>query len=378
MKRCIRAARAATMTETGSVISDFAMIVEDGVVLSCGKWSEIKGCCPSEVEDLGNVTIVPGLINAHAHLGLSHLQGMTVQGGGFTPWVQSLLASPLRELDRNSVAEAAQEMVDTGTAYVADISTTDTLKVAESLSETGLGFTAFCECMGQTLPKQGRRVFPKFSSAKGRIAGAGHALYSTHTDMLQAVKAADSAAGFPFSIHLAENEEEDLILAGEKCAFAEMLEGADLLSKFPGSVRPVPYADSLGLLDSQTLAVHCVQVDGRDIDILKKRGTSVCLCPRSNEYIGEGRAPWEDIISAGINTCLGTDSIASNHDLNLWNEFEYLLEHIDIFLDPVQALALVTANPARALGITGHYGSLEPGSQAAYAVMPREIENRLF
>lgn len=378
MKKCFRAARAATMNEVSPVISDFAMIVDDGVICNCGRWTDLKDECPAAVEDLGNVTITPGLINAHTHLGLSHLEGKTVQGKGFTAWIKSLLAAPLKEFDGETLRKSAQKIFETGTVYCADISTTDTLKVAQTIDTTDLGFTVFCESIGQRIPKKNAKVFPEYSSSKGRIAGAGHALYSTHAELIKAVKAADTAAGLPFSIHLAENEEESSILSGEDCLFGNMLSSAGLLSTFPGSVQAVPYVSSLGVLDSQTLVVHCVQVNDRDIAILGESGASVCLCPRSNLFIGEGRAPWEKILSAGINTCLGTDSIASNYDLNLWNELGYLLDNIKISLDPVQALKLVTVNPAKVLGLSGSYGCLEPGSSASYAIMPREIEERLF
>jgi cytosine/adenosine deaminase-related metal-dependent hydrolase len=366
------------MSAGDPVVSDFAMITENGIILETGKWSFIKKAWTADVEDLGDVTITPGLVNAHTHLGLSHFEGLTVKGQGFTGWMQSLVAGPLQTFDGQALYNKVQEMLSQGTVYCADISTSNIIEVAGTLDTTDMAFTAFCESMGNAAPKDGKKLFPEYSSTKGRIAGAGHALYSTNAKRLKAVKNADSAAGLPFSMHLAENQEEDLILAGEECAFGKMLEAAGFLPEFPEAVRPVPYADSLGLLDSQTLAVHCVKVDDRDIDILAERGVGVCLCPRSNLYIGEGRAPWEKIISAGIRTCLGTDSIASNFDLNLWNDLSYLLENIKISLDVTEALSLVTLNPAGILGIDDIYGRLEPGLSASYAVMPSGIEDLLF
>lgn len=366
------------MSGPNHIIDNFAMIVDDGIILDSGKWSDIRNSCPSEITDLGDVTLTPGLINAHTHMGLSHLEGLTVQGQGFTGWMKSLVKAPLKAFDGSSLINKGQEIYSQGTAYCADISTTDTLKVAQALEETGLGFTSFCENMGQNIPKPGRRVFPEYESSQGRIAGAGHALYSTNAEMLKAVKSADQNAGLPFSIHLAEHEEEDMVLSGQESEFSRMLAEAGLLSSFSGKYRPVEYADELGLLDSKTIAVHCVRLNEDDIDIVRSSGATVCFCPRSNLYIGEGRAPWEKVIGSGINTCLGTDSIASNYDLNLWNELQYLLENIKISISPEAALAMVTVNPALVLGIDSFYGTLKPGAKAVYTIMPRVIEELLF
>lgn len=141
---------------------------------------------------------------------------------------------------------------------------------------------------------------------------------------------------------------------------------------------PVEYADSLGLLDSNTLAVHCVRVSNSDISTLAAKQVNICLCPRSNEYIGEGRAPWEKILNSGINTCLGTDSIASNHDLDMWNELEFLLKNIKISLSAHDALALVTSSSARALNVDESYGSLEKGKRAVFATVPAHLEELIF
>ncbi len=361
------------------VIKDFAMLHDQGRILDAGPWSELKKDFSGDVEDLGDVTIVPGLINAHVHLELSHLTGMTVQGQGFTGWIKSLLANPLYELETEAVRKAVLEMQAEGTAFCVDISTRNCAQVASIMDELGMGFFACCEAIGVQIPKEGAKFFPQKQYTHGRAAGSGHSLYSTGAEFLQAVKKADDAAGLPYPIHMAENAEEDEIVAAGSGEFAQMLKGVGLLADCgKKGLRPVEYADSLGLLDQSTLAVHCVRVSETDIITLKQRKVNVCLCPRSNAYIGEGRAPWEKILESGINTCLGTDSIASNHDLSMWNELEYLLKNIKISMSPVEALALVTTNSARALKIFDSYGSLEKGKRAVYASVPNKLEDLLF
>ncbi|WP_421903990.1 amidohydrolase family protein [Maridesulfovibrio sp.] len=380
MNKCIRAARAVTMAHgENSTIEDFALIHNGDRILETGTWSALKDDFSGEVEDLGDVTIVPGLINAHVHLELSHLKGRTVQEQGFTNWIKSLLSNPLYDLETEAVRDAVQQMRADGTAFCVDISTRNCAQVAGIMDELSMGFYACCEAIGTQNPKEGAKFFPQKEFTYGRAAGSGHSLYSTGAELIQAVKKANDEAGLPYPIHLAENAEEDEIVASGTGEFAEMLKGAGLLADCGNKgLRPVEYADFLGLLDESTLAVHCVRVDENDINTLAERRVNVCLCPRSNTYIGEGRAPWEKILKSGINTCLGTDSIASNYDLSMWNELEYLLKNIEISLSSAEALAIVTTNSAKALKIDDSYGSLEKGKRAVYATVPAHLKDLLF
>lgn len=367
------------MKDGENLIDDFALIHDGNVILQTGSWSELKSSFSGEITDLGEVTVVPGLINAHVHLELSHLKGKTVQGKGFTQWVKSLLANPLYELDVENVRRALQSMQDSGTVFCADISTRNCTQIASIIDEMGMGFYAFCEAIGLQVPAAKTKFFPQKEYTMGRAAGAGHALYSTAPELLQAVKKADNQAGMPFSLHLAENEEEEEIVARGTGVFAEMLKGAGMLADCGNKgMSPIEYADSIGLLDEYTLAVHCVRVSDSDIQTLNDRNVNICLCPRSNEYIGEGQAPWEKIINSGINSCLGTDSIASNHDLDLWNELEFLLKNINISLSKHEALALITRNSAKALKVDELYGSLEKGKKAVFTTLPARIEDLLL
>ncbi len=367
------------MKDGEGILENFAMIHDGSTILETGCWTDLKKDFSGEVDDLGEVTVVPGLVNAHVHLGLSHLRGKTVQGQGFTSWVKSLIANPMYIPEMDAVRKAVAGMLESGTVFCADIATANVINIATVMDELGMGFCACCEAMGLQVPEEGAKLFPQKKFINGKVVGSGHALYSTSAELLRAVKKADDEAGLPFPMHLAENAEEDEIVAAGTGVFAEMLRGAGMLADCGNSgITPVEYADSLGLLDGSTLVVHCVRVTDSDIAILEERNVNVCLCPRSNEYIGEGRAPWEKILKSGINTCLGTDSIASNYDLNMWNELEYLLENLEISLSAREALSLVTLNGARALKTDNSYGSLEKGKRAVFATVPSRLEGLLF
>ena len=122
------------------------------------------------------------------------------------------------------------------------------------------------------------------------------------------------------------------------------------------------------------LAVHVVHVSKSDIDLLKLRGASVCLCPRSNAVIGVGRADPRAFLDAGLRCCLGTDSLASAPDLDLWEELRALLGLTGLTL--AEAARLLTANPANVFGFS-RLGRFAQGCDPRYAVVPPDLEKAL-
>ena len=310
---------------------DDGCIVHDGhIIHGVGSYSELKNTCSGKVTDLGAVTMVPGLVNAHCHLKLSKLKGKTVSGQGFIPWLLSMMAHNYSETDFDAVEKAVIEVKEQGICCFGDILTHQDGKIIDILTALGVSHTCFVEAFGFLEAVPPIKKLPYGKAPLGAIAGAGHALHTTSSAMLQEIKRQDSRNRLPFSIHMAEHEDEAGMLMGEKNNFYKLLEKNNLLGKYvPPMKTPIEHARDLGLLDTTTLAVHCVKVSDRDIEILSHTGTNVCLCPRSNDFIGVGRAPWEKILDAGIRVCLGTDSIASNHDLNLWDELTYFLERLE-------------------------------------------------
>lgn len=369
MTELTRAGRVFAMTPEHPVISDAAIITDSGVVCEIGPYEELAPGFSGPMHDLGNATLAPGLINAHCHLELSHLRGLTVPGQGFMTWVEDLLRQPIFDLPDDALARAVDEMKRTGTVMVADIATRFPEKMAGFLEKSGFFFVVFLEAIGEDLPEND--LIPPTSYEYGRASVAGHSLYTTHTDLLRAAKAEANSRNRPFSLHLAEHDEEVAIMAGDESQFLKLLQARGRLLDFePPKKSPVQQAGDLELLDSSTLCIHCVKLSQQDVDTIAESGASVCLCPRSNEFIGVGRSPWEDLRAAGIPCCLGTDSIASNHDLNLWNEAEYLKKNYAGPLSIEEALAMMTVNPARALGVDDKLGTLEAGKTATWATVP--------
>jgi cytosine/adenosine deaminase-related metal-dependent hydrolase len=178
------------------------------------------------------------------------------------------------------------------------------------------------------------------------------------------------AAGEVLSIHVAESDEESQLLRDGTGPFKDFLIERDAWEpgwKAPG-LTPVEYLDRLGVLTPRTLVVHCIHIDHQDLSRLQARGVTVVTCPRSNQRLGVGKAPVPKLLASGIPVALGTDSLASAPDVDLFTEIAHLRqEHPS--LSPATALRIATLNGARALGLAKDLGTIETGKLAALAVV---------
>ncbi len=176
--------------------------------------------------------------------------------------------------------------------------------------------------------------------------------------------------GVPFSIHVAESEEESIFLStgeGEIKQFLIDRGGWDPDWIAP-RITPVQYLFRQGILRADTICVHAVRVCDEDIEILGRTGSQVCTCPRSNHTLGVGLAPVEKFLQRGIPVSLGTDSLASNTSLCLWQEMFFLKNALPS-LSCSQILKMATLSGASALGEKG-FGSIETGKFASLIFLP--------
>jgi len=379
--RAVTARRAWTMRPGEAPLDDAALVVRGRRILEVGPRRQVLAGFSGPVDDLGPVCLVPGLINAHVHLELSHLRGLAPVGQGFAAWVAWLIGQPLTALSTAILDAAVAEAAATGTGTLVDIGSRAGPAVVRALEAAGLASLVCHEYFGfRSLPAG--EVPPTLETAAramrlGRVTASGHALYSTSPANLTRARQICRRRGTPYCLHLAEHQGEAELLATGGGAFAALLRRRVLPRDFvPPGCSPVAYARDLRLLGPETLAVHAVWLTEEDRTILARTGTTVCLCPRSNRRIGVGLADAPALVAAGVPLCLGTDSLASNDDLNLWNEVRALwADHPDF--PPAAVLPALTTTPARLLGRSGELGILAPQAVGGYAVMPSDLEERL-
>lgn len=356
-------------------IADAAVVLAGRRILAVGPRRAVLRDFAGPVADLGDAVLVPGLVNAHVHLELSHLRGASPAGVGFSAWVRWLMAQELTALAPDVLAGAVAETAGCGVAAVIDVGSRAGPAVAAALRAAGVQGLVCHEYLGwRTLPPGD--VPPALDAAAGdgvTVAPSGHALYSTSPDNLRRGQAACRARGAPFCLHLAEHPGEVELFATGTGEFADLLRGR-LLPKgwrAPGRT-PVAEARALGLLGPDTLAVHAVCLTPDDVAILAASGATVCLCPRSNARIGVGTADVAALAAADVPLALGTDSLASGDDLNLWNEVRALLADHSA-LPGRTILQALTTTPARLLRRSADLGLLAPGAVGGVAVLPPDL-----
>jgi cytosine/adenosine deaminase-related metal-dependent hydrolase len=302
---------------------------------------------------------MPALVNAHTHLELSALKGKLSVTGGFESWVRQLL-SVRDSLDSDTLTEGVlsgcRELITSGTRVVGDISTLGI--VADPLKNSGLSGVLFREYLGNTVP-----IDNEIDDHGPFVRSlAGHAPHTSSPDLLVALKKWCRKHHRPFSIHLGESDDEMAFITRAEGPWAEFItsRGIDFSDWGLPARSPVQHLDRLGLLDENTLCVHVLRADHRDLELLGRAQSPVCLCPRSNLALHQRLPDVPAMVDQGLCLCLGTDSLASTPTLNLVDDMA-LLAHRFPGLDPNAIFRMATENGARALGLGDRFGRLAPG-----------------
>jgi cytosine/adenosine deaminase-related metal-dependent hydrolase len=196
------------------------------------------------------------------------------------------------------------------------------------------------------------------------------------------------SSGLPTMIHLAESADEVDFCFDSTGRIAEELfknAGWDEFIPPPRRMSPVAYLDSLGVLTPMTTCVHAVHVTPADVGILRDRGVSIVVCPRSNDRLVVGRPPLMLFRASRIPVAIGTDSLASNDTLSIWDEIRFLFEQNPRIYSPEELLSMATIGGAKALHLEGRTGSLEVGKSGDIQVLacsgkvtPENIASSLF
>ncbi len=343
----------------------------------------------SETVDCGDVVLMPGFVNAHTHLELTRLAGKVLPvrdesaAVAFTDWLRRLVAE-MRKIGDNSAAitasvqEGAELSLRAGVTTVGDI--TRWPRITRPALRLGcLRVVSFGEVMA--LGALSERLKPQLEAAcdlshnsEWLAAGVSpHAPYTCDRRTLCACRDAAANAAMRLCLHLAETREEEICTlrgAGPLVEFLRSVGVWDDSVKPPG-LRPVAYAEEVGLLGPRTVLAHVNYVGDADLKRLARTGVHVAYCPRTHAAFRHAPHRFREMRALGINVCVGTDSLASNPSLSVLEELRYLRRAFDD-LDAHDLVAMGTLRGARALGMDDRIGSLDPGKQADLVVVPLE------
>lgn len=355
-------------------IADGSVVVADGRVADIGERGEILARYPGAEERCYPGILLPGLVNAHIHLELSHLRGIPapLPEHNFTDWIAGLLAR--RSTDRISREErlaavfaVLQDQHASGVMLVADTGN-ERLAELDRASEGWPEIFRMLEYLGPD--RQGDEAARRAMQGLDRhVSATGHAPYSTGPELLQYIKDRCRRSRQIFSIHTAESGAELQFLRSGSGIFRDFLEKRnrwdDSFAHHEGCAGVIDYYDRLGLLDDRTLMVHCVHVSAAELQLAARRGTHICVCPGSNRFLKVGTAPVPQMVQAGILPALGTDSFASNPAIDMWREMQLVAgDHPDLSAELI--LAMATLGGARALHAEQECGSIEPGRRGRF------------
>lgn len=332
---------------------------------------------PAErVEHLGDVALLPGLVNAHTHLELSWLKGRVPPGPDFLTWVQGLMRvrtapeQPGDPATDDPARAAIAEMRATGTVAVGDIA--NALISPALLAEAGMPAVVFHELIGFRVTDGARHVEQARTRQAGqawpgvRIALAPHAPFSVSRELFAAIRDAAAAATPPLtSVHAGESPEEVTLLSTGDGPWRERLVALDAWRDdwTPPGCGPGDYLCDLGVIGAGTLVVHGVQFSDRELARIADTGATLVTCPRSNRWVGVGAPPIARFLASGVRLAIGTDSLASCPDLNLFAELAEM-RRLAPDVPARRLLAAATQGGADALGLGADFGALAAGQCA--------------
>ncbi len=260
-----------------------------------------------------------------------------------------------------------------GTVLFGDVS--NTLVTVPLLEDAGAAAHVFYELLGFNVTDAEDRVRQArlrlaslgIESADVRVSLAPHAPYSVAPALFAALRVdLDAARHAVSSVHLGESLDEIEFLRNGGGGFRLLLESLgvwDARWRAPAG-SPVDYLSDLGFLDARVLVVHGVQFDGDDLTRLAATGTTLVSCPRSNRHVGVGSPPLEAFYAMDVDVALGTDSLASVANLNMFTELAEA-RRVAPRVPARRLLESATLAGARALGFADDFGSIERGKRAA-------------
>jgi cytosine/adenosine deaminase-related metal-dependent hydrolase len=374
---------------TSDLIVNGAAAIEGETIIDVGPLSNLTKRYPeAQVDDAGMAAIIPGFVNCHSHLEVSALRGAldSVEHDFYT-WLITL--TKLRgevltdeEIEVGAIAGAV-EGLRAGVTCFGDIGRFGRAGF-NALKTAGLRGVLFQETDFSADDRTAEADFEKLRSKFEHLAAettdlvqvgiSPHAPYTVSRELFGRIARFAVDQKIKTSIHAAESQEEDDLLRNGSGFFTTVYEkfGVEWTSPRRSSIE---YLEQTGILETRPLLAHCICVTELDIEIIRKSGSTIAHCPKSNAKFGHGYAPFERFLDSGIPVGLGSDSVASNNTCDMLEEARFAAfaarnrTDRSRFITARDVLQALTIGGATSLGLNEKIGSLEKGKKADLVVI---------
>ncbi|KXT74681.1 S-adenosylhomocysteine deaminase / Methylthioadenosine deaminase [Streptococcus sp. DD10] len=358
------------------------LLVTDGDVIAyVGAYEDTWEKQAQEVVDMEGAWMMPGLVNTHTHSAMTLLRGIS-DDENLHEWLEKTIwpaeSRFTPEVTTSAVQLALYEMLQTGTTTFNDMynpSGVDIKQIYEVVKVSGMRcyfsptmFSTPRETTAATLERTRKIIeeIQSFNDERFRVMVAPHAPYTCEEDLLLGSLELAKELELPIHIHVAETEEENKIMLNRT------------------GLRPLDYLKSLGYLEQRGIFAHSLELIPSEISLLAESSVSVAHNPISNLKLASGIAPIVELMDAGVRVGFATDSVASNNNLDLFEEartaaFLQKMKYKDARQFPVEmVLRTMTLGGAETLGMEDQIGSLEVGKQADFIIIDPRTKAHLY
>jgi cytosine/adenosine deaminase-related metal-dependent hydrolase len=329
--------------------------------------------------DLGDVALIPGLVNCHTHLEFSLLREPLGPPRPFAGWIERVVRYR-QELGGGvsaAIRAGLQEIVQSGTTVLGEIATRGWTWDDYRFASPAPTVAVFQEFLGLTHERINEQVaiseeflLPIELPPHWRRGFSPHAPYSVHPALMETIVSyAGHNPEYLVATHLAESTAERELLAHDRGELHDLLVRFGIWSPgIFGGRSPLEWLQLLADLP-RALVIHGNHLNTEEVRFLAQHPhLTLVYCPRTHAAAETGPHPWFDLLEIGGSVALGTDSRATNPDLSLWHELQFLAG-LSPPMPHHSLLRLGTLAGARALGLGDSHGSLVPGKQADVAVV---------